>query len=180
MATSRYPTFQYTSDEFVERSEAILLDLSREIKRVCLIHYIEKDEWLLAKGRRNCGESRTDAALREVKEETGYQCHIHPVRMWTRAPAVTEAEDVPDQARSYPGLSEPFMLTVRGLGGNSGVKLIWRYIAAVEEDVARRAPSSTGCGFRAEFFTYDEALQKLTFQDDRNVLSRAIGLVGSS
>ncbi|KAL2218115.1 hypothetical protein M432DRAFT_640223 [Thermoascus aurantiacus ATCC 26904] len=34
--------------------------------------------------------------------------------------------------------------------------------------------------FRAEFFSYDEALEKLTFRDDREVLKRAIMLVESS
>jgi 8-oxo-dGTP pyrophosphatase MutT (NUDIX family) len=75
------PTTQYTSEEFVESSGAILFDLSHETKSVCLIHYTVKDEWLLAKGRRNCGESRLEAALREVEEETGYKCHVYSVTM---------------------------------------------------------------------------------------------------
>lgn len=171
MATSKYRTTQYTSEEFVESSGAILFDLSNETQRVCLIHYNVKNEWLLAKGRRNCGESRLEAALREVEEETGYKCHAHPVTMSTRAPQKTEADNVPDQARSYPGLSEPFMLTIRELN-KEGAKLIWWYIAAIDGDLSGSTPSAD-CDFRAEFFTYDEALQRLTFQEDRDILARA-------
>ncbi|RJE25583.1 NUDIX domain protein [Aspergillus sclerotialis] len=178
MATSKYLTTQYTSENFVESSGAILFDLSHETKRVCLIHYIVKDEWLLAKGRRNCGESRRDAALREVEKETGYKCHIHPVTMSTRAPRATEADDVSDQARSYPDLSEPFMSLFASWVKDQTQKLIWWYIAAVDEEPSDSRPSAD-CNFTAEFFTYDEALQKLTFQDDRNVLARAITLVES-
>ena len=176
MASSKYSTAQYTSDQFVESSGAILFDLSSEVKRVCLIHYIEKNEWLLPKGRRNCSESRQDAALREVEEETGYKCHLHPVRMSTRAPSAIETGDVPDQARTYPKITEPFILTMRELEKPSNVKLIWWYIAAVDENADEKA-SSAGCGFAAEFFTYAEAMQTLTYQDDRNVLERAIVLV---
>ncbi|KAE8150848.1 hypothetical protein BDV25DRAFT_153683 [Aspergillus avenaceus] len=179
MAASWYSTSQYTADEFVESSGAVLFDLSSEEKRVCLIHYAEKDEWLLAKGRRNCGESRKDAALREVEEETGYKCHIHPVTLLTRAPEATESDDIPDQARSYPNISDHFMLTIRELDDNSGVKLIWWYIAVFDKRPGDKTPSAVG-EFTAECFAYDEALQKLTFQDDRNVLSRAIALVEGS
>lgn len=112
-----------------------------------------------------------------MEEETGYKCHIHFVMMSTRAPQTTEADDVSDQARS--DLSEPFMLTIRELNEKSDAKIIWWYIAAVDEDLSG-STSSADCDFRAEFFTYDEALQKLTFQDDRNVLARAITLVENS
>lgn len=179
MATSKYDTTQYTSSEFVESSGAILFDLTHEPRQVCLIHYAAKNEWLLAKGRRNCGESRLDAALREVEEETGYKCHIYPVTMPVRAPRIDEADDMIDKARTYPDLSEPFMVTIRELKEKSDVKIIWWYIAAVDGDVNADATRVDG-DFKAEFFAYNEALQKLTFQDDRDVLERAIALVENS
>ena len=47
---------QYTSEQFVESCGAILFDLTTsQNKRVSLVHYRPKDEWLLAKGRQNCG-----------------------------------------------------------------------------------------------------------------------------
>lgn len=178
MATSQYATSQYTSEEFVESSGAILFDLSQE-KKVCLIYYKAKDEWLLAKGRRNCGESRKDAALRELQEETGYRCCLHPVTMASRAPPMAEIGDIADQARTFPNLTEPFMLTIRRLDGKSNVKVIWWYIAVLDKDFA--ADRSNGeADFRAEFFTLNEAPQRLTYEDDRHILMRAIELVENS
>ena len=124
MAASKYNTSQFTSEEFVESSGAVLFDLSPAKSKVCLIHYIAEDEWLLAKGRRNCGETRQEAALREVREETGYACHLHPVTMSTRAPPMAETGYIADQARTFSDLTEPFMLTIRRMDGNSSTKLI--------------------------------------------------------
>ncbi|KAK7420299.1 hypothetical protein QQZ08_010499 [Neonectria magnoliae] len=64
MAASEFPNTQYTSEQFVESSSAILFDFSGHANKVCLLHYRPypdnqtTGEWLLAKGRRNCGESR--------------------------------------------------------------------------------------------------------------------------
>ncbi|KAF2744332.1 hypothetical protein M011DRAFT_470468 [Sporormia fimetaria CBS 119925] len=179
MASSNYATSQYTSEEFVESSGAILFDLSPKQSKVCLIHYIAKDEWLLAKGRRNCGESRHEAALREVREETGYPCHLHPVTMSTRAPPRVETGFVADQPRTFSNLTEPFMLTIRRMDGKSNAKLIWWYIAALDKDPATDK-SNGEAEFKAEFFSWDEALARLTFEDDRQILGRAIALVENS
>ncbi|KAJ6024315.1 hypothetical protein N7540_005112 [Penicillium herquei] len=179
MATSPNITMQYNSEQFVESSGAILFNLSNsENKTVCLIHYHAKNEWLLAKGRRNCGESRREAALREVREETGYQAHLHPVTMYTRAPPIDEQGHMPDISRLYPDIIEPFMVTMRQLGKDraNDVKIIWWYIAALDEGVV---PGSAGGEeqFRPEFFPLQQALEKLSFQNDRDVLQKAISLV---
>lgn len=109
--------------------------------------------------------------------------------MDTRAPGIHEANNVSDQARRYPDLTEPFMLTVRemGGGGGGGVKLIWWFVAVVEEVFGDGSGSSdnvpAGAGesdFRAEFFTFEEALRRLSFRNDRDVLERAIALVQDS
>lgn len=177
MATSNFATRQYASEAFVESCGAILFDLAQDEKKVCLIHHIAKNEWLLAKGRRNCGESRHEAALRETREETGYQCQIHPVTMSTRAPPKIETDHhISDEAREFPDLTEPFMLTIRETA-QSNVKLIWWYIAVLDKDTPVAMPAGEA-DFEAEFFLFDEALQKLSFQKDREVLERAISLVG--
>lgn len=176
MATPPNRTDQYTSEEFVESCGAILFD--SQIQEVCLIHYIEKGEWLLAKGRRNCGESRHEAALRELREETGHQAKLHPVWMSTRAPPLDEEGHVPDQARSYQGLTEPFMMTMRRLGNEQekNVKIIWWYIAALHEGVVPGSNESGEEKFKPEFFPLDVAAKKLSFNDDRKVLEKAIEL----
>ncbi|KAL2820451.1 NUDIX hydrolase domain-like protein [Aspergillus granulosus] len=179
MAASPNITKQYTSEQFVESCGAILFDLLAPEKKVCLIHYHAKNEWLLAKGRRNCGESRHEAALREVREETGYQAHLHPVTMYTRAPPLDEQGHMPDKPRSYPDLTEPFMVTMRQLGGDgtNDVKIIWWYLAALDEGVIAEAAGEEE--FTPQFFPLEEAVEKLSFQNDRAVLQRAISLVES-
>lgn len=176
MTTPPSRTIQYTSEELVESCGAILFD--SQIQEVCLIHYIEKGEWLLAKGRRNCGESRHEAALRELREETGYQAKLHPVRMSTRAPPLDEKGHTPDQARSYQDLTEPFMMTMRRLGNEQekNVKIIWWYIAALHEGVVPGSNESGEEKFKPEFFPLDVAVEKLSFDDDRKVLKKAIEL----
>ncbi|KAK7402489.1 hypothetical protein QQX98_011767 [Neonectria punicea] len=185
MAASKFPNTQYTSEQFVESNGTILFDFSGHTNKVCLLRYSSSPgnqttgERLLAKGRRNCGESRGAAALREVQEETGYPCHLHPVQMSTRAPGPTETSHVPDQARSYPDLTEPFMLTTRVLGGDgTNIKLIWWFIAEIESVGPESVTGEEQ--FTAHFFSYEEALQKLTCKDDRTVLLRAISLVEGS
>ncbi|KUL90961.1 hypothetical protein ZTR_00806 [Talaromyces verruculosus] len=177
MALSTFTTIQYTSEQFVESCGAILFDFRHETPKVCLIHYLLKDEWLLAKGRRNCNEPRHEAALREIREETGYRGRLFPVSMSTRATPVSEASDVPDQARPSTCLTEPFMLTFREIEGKSNVKLIWWYIAQVDQDSKEDESCRGEEGFVAHFFPLDEAVERLNFQNDRDILSRAISIV---
>ncbi|KAI0130491.1 hypothetical protein BJ170DRAFT_593998 [Xylariales sp. AK1849] len=167
----------YPSELFVESCGAILFDLSQKSKMVCLLHYVKKDQWLLPKGRRNCNETHQAAATREVREESGYSCRLRPVTMPTRAPSDMEAADVQDAARTYDGLTEPFMLEVRDLGEGNGVKLVWWFIAEVNwED----GPGEPEVHFAPEFFECEYALKKLTFQKDRDVLRRAMELAQGS
>ena len=44
--------------------------------RVALVHRPKYDDWSLPKGKLNDGESWEDAALREVREETGLSCAL--------------------------------------------------------------------------------------------------------
>ncbi len=43
---------------------------------VCLVHRPRYDDWTLPKGKLDRGESFEDAALREVREETGFACAL--------------------------------------------------------------------------------------------------------
>src|SRR5437667_3929540 len=130
MASSNFPSNQLSSDKFVESAGAIIFNLGQ--KKVCIVRHVEYKEWLLPKGRRNCGESRQQAVLREAQEETGYKCRLLPITMKTRAPPSVELVECPDEAQEYSGLMEPFFLTTRQLGDNN-LKLIWWYIAAVDD-----------------------------------------------
>lgn len=177
MAVSAFDTSQFSSEEFVESCGAITFDFSGPNPQVCLVHYTPKNEWLLAKGRRNCDETRQAAALRETEEETGYRCRLLPINLSTRCPAASEEDNVPDEPRSYPNITEPFMLNIRRTDGEeANVKLIWWYIAVVENRNLRGDGEEK---FKADFINIDDAVQRLTFEDDRKVLERAINLVHS-
>lgn len=173
MAVSRLKTEQYMSEAFVESAGAVLFRLpSREI---CLLHLLDRDEYVLAKGRRNCGEPRQATALREVTEETGFSCRLLPLDMHTRAPPAVETEQLDDRPRLQRGICEPFTLQVRHLGEGQ-IKLIWWYVAAVDGEMPPGEVQSGG-GYAVEFYSYTEALGKLTFQMDREMVKKAIELV---
>ena len=80
---------------------------------VALIHRPAYDDWTLPKGKLDPGETHEEAALREVKEETGLECHLGDpagqvsyrdrkgrpkvVRYWTMEPVgTTGGEFVPN------------------------------------------------------------------------------------
>lgn len=175
MAASRFHTHQYSAENFVESAGAVLFHLSSA--RVCLVHLLSRDEYLLAKGRRRCGESRLEAALREVTEETGYQCQVLPVTMATRATPPVESGHTPDVPRTFTRVTEPFSLQIRHLSEDSNIKLIWWFIAAVNEAAEMNTERPGEEKFDVKFFNYKEALEKLTFQYDREILRNATELV---
>jgi 8-oxo-dGTP pyrophosphatase MutT (NUDIX family) len=170
MATSKYETKQYTSEEFVESGGAILLN--RSTRQICLVHHKKKGEWLLAKDRCNLGESGQDAAIREVQEEIGYQCFLLPATMSTRAPPANEVGYYPDEPRVHHQATEPFMLTSRQLGSGN-LNLIWWYMAGIAEDAWS---GDGGVHFEATLFGFDEALAKLIYNEDRDLVQRAIDI----
>jgi hypothetical protein len=98
--------------------------------------------------------------------------------MLTRAPTADSDANVNDEARSYTNLTEPFMFSTRSIDGGASLKIIWWFIAALdEEDGMEKGPGEKA--FAAEFWPCEEAVTKLTFEADREVLRRAVGLVGS-
>ena len=132
---------------------------------------------MLAKGRRNVGEPRHQAALREMKEETGYSCRLLPLTMSTRAPPAIETGDCPDEPRVHEKVCEPFMLTCRHLNGDCGVKLIWWYIAAIDES------AEVGRGeeqFNTRLVAFEGAVSMLTFENDREIVRKAIEIFGET
>ena len=175
MAMSRFSTSQHTSEQLVESAGAVVFRLSTH--EVCLLHLLPRDEYVLAKGRRNVGESRAEAALREVREGTGYHCRLLPVTMKSRAPPAVEVEPFGDVLRTQSNVTEPFSLQIRHLDTEGDVKLIWWFIAAVDEDKAPKRDRPGEERFNVEFYAYDEAVKKLTFKMAQDMVQRAIDTV---
>ena len=113
-------------------------------------------------------------------EETGYRCCLYPVTMPTRAPPADAPANIPDKAHVVVDLTEPFMFTLRELGPEKGVKIIWWFIAALDEDVEGKEQLPGEAQFTPQFLPCDEAITKLTFQTDRDVVIRAVELVEGS
>ncbi|KAI4165362.1 MAG: hypothetical protein LQ342_001230 [Letrouitia transgressa] len=174
MASSRFESEQFFSESFVESVGAILFRLST--REICTVHLYDRNEYVLAKGRRNCGETRQSAAMREIAEETGLRCSILPIKMVTRNPPAVEAQHVPDEPRLHIDACEPFALQLRCLAEDN-VKLIWWYIAAVEEGEGFQAGTQEQDKFGVKFHDFASAVQKLTFQMDRDMVKKAIETV---
>lgn len=170
-------TSTYLSEHFVESAGTILFDF--DTHKICLLHLLDRNEFVLPKGRRNVGESRQQCALRETREETGYACHLLPVDMLSRAcPATEEGVEgaVEDVARRYKGLREPIAVQMRELGKGE-VEVIWWFVAAVNEgeEVGKGEE-----GFRVVWAGYEEAVQRLFFKGDLEVIRRTVELIEST
>ncbi|KAH9849668.1 hypothetical protein C2E23DRAFT_357052 [Lenzites betulinus] len=182
---------QFTSSQFVLSAGAVSFQfVGGAPKKVLLVHQTRKNQWLLAKGRKDQGEGLATAAVREVFEETGYRCHLHPVpRLPTRAPLPTTPTDIEPQSdivRICENGTEPFAITLRPTGVEH-MKLIFWFIGAVdlpqgEQDADNFLPdrgthmNAEGFG-EARLFPIDEALQMLTFIGDRELVRNAVDIL---
>jgi 8-oxo-dGTP pyrophosphatase MutT (NUDIX family) len=182
MAQSRSPTELFRSSHFLVCAGSILFESTRAPLRVCLLHHMVRDEWLLPKGRKDLREHVPATALRETFEETGYPCTALPLDLVTRAPA-PGAQTKDAQACVRACADEPFMLMLRRTGSadadaEEGVKLVW-WFAAVRTPGADKVEGTQTAieSFESRFFAVDEALRVATFQADRDVIAAAIELV---
>jgi 8-oxo-dGTP pyrophosphatase MutT (NUDIX family) len=170
-------SIQLYADEFVESAGAIIFHLPSQ--RICIVYNSLKKEYLLPKGRRNCAESRINAALREVQEETGYKVKLLPITMSTRTPPADEQEFTPDVPRFQEHACDPFALTIREEGKRQR-KLIWWYIAQVDSVDVREKQSHLDKELEPVWMSFDEVGEKLSYIGDRELVGRAIEIVRRS
>ncbi|KAF4949828.1 hypothetical protein FGADI_8625 [Fusarium gaditjirri] len=172
MAASNLQTETFTSENLVESAGTILFRLSTQ--EVCVMRDIKRNEYILPKGRRNVGEARCDTAIRETTEETGISCRLLPINIKSRL-CSSEEMDVTDEARLFKGVYEPFSVQMRRIAEGE-MKLIWWYVAAVNEN---KPVGKCEDEFEIVWCGHEEVLEKLTFQNDRELVARAIKLVQS-
>jgi 8-oxo-dGTP diphosphatase len=63
-------------DETVEAAGGVVTRLGSNGSEVLIVHRPKYDDWSLPKGKLEPGESHEHAAVREVAEETGWQCEL--------------------------------------------------------------------------------------------------------
>jgi len=179
MADSRFPTTQIASSDFVISAGCILFRKSPTTNhlQICLIHFQSRGgskEWLLPKGRKDLGENIAATAVRETYEETGYPCELLPCRMSTRAPdPLVHRTDI--GAHLVDDATEPAVITLRNMG-KDGYKIIWWFAGRV------RGAKVLGTQMENEHYTSDffdakEAVEKLTYKSDQDVVSKVLAVV---
>ncbi|KIJ68719.1 hypothetical protein HYDPIDRAFT_71244, partial [Hydnomerulius pinastri MD-312] len=142
--------------------------------QMCILQS-SKAEYVLPKGRKDCGESIEKAAVRETYEETGYHCELLPCKMTTRAPEPNM--NMRDAPRDAQNATEPFAITVRSLGGEKGTKIVFWFLT-IAKDVPKEEGTQTDSeDYHSEFVDAREAVGKLTFQDDQDIARKALSLI---
>lgn len=63
--------------EMTEKAGGIIVRENKQgVREICLIHRRRHDDWSVPKGHIEEGENPTQAAIREVGEETGFYCTV--------------------------------------------------------------------------------------------------------
>ncbi|KAJ7127099.1 NUDIX hydrolase domain-like protein [Mycena epipterygia] len=174
MASSLHPSTQYSASQFVISAGCILFRKASESLEICILHERNNNEYLLPKGRKDCGESISDAAVRETFEETGYPCELVPCRMPTRAPR--PGVNAVDAVAVVDAITEPIAVIVRDQGVR-GIKMVWWYIARATGADKVLGTQTEWEAFDSKWVPADEAAERLTFQTDRDTVRQALQIV---
>jgi 8-oxo-dGTP pyrophosphatase MutT (NUDIX family) len=180
MAAAPVPTTLFTSAEFLFLGGSILFHdvppADADGLKVCLLHHPTRDEWLLPKGRKDQHEELWRTAARETFEETGYSCRLLPLTLETRAP--TPFLHAKDHVATINHCTEPFTVSVRHISARDVKITAW--FATVRTGEHQEGTQMSTEAYRSEWFKVDDALDKATFRDDREIILRAIKLVKST
>lgn len=126
----------------------IVLDRASGSVRVLLIHRPRYDDWSFPKGKSEPGESISETALREVKEETGLECRI--------------VYELPTVRYNYTSSR-----------GNLKPKVVHYYLM---ERVGGRLQAPGQEADAAEWCDPEQAARRLSYEHDRELLKEALRL----
>jgi 8-oxo-(d)GTP phosphatase len=132
-----------TSINLVRAAGGIIWRIENSQLEVLLIHRPRYDDWALPKGKLKTGERWEEAALREVAEETGINARLE-------------------------GFAGVLFYTVRQ---NPKVVLFWNMqaIGPASGDIISDSPDEIG---ETAWLTVPEALQRLSYPDEKDLLRR--------
>lgn len=118
---------------------------------VYLLHQIVRDEWILPKGGIEKGEDEITAAKREIQEETGYQ----NIEIILQKPLYTH-----QYSFTHPNTGEKIEKTVTF------------YLFKLLDDNLKATKEMSAEHLEGKWFTLEEAMQQVTFDDLRIVLEK--------
>jgi len=118
-----------------------------EDERVLVLRWPSRDEIRLPKGHVEAGETVLEAAMREVSEESGYS------RLEIEADLGSQRVEFDDEGRRVVRTERYFLMRLAG--------------------EAERPSDSGEAKFDPVWLTWDEALEVLTFEAERNWVRRA-------
>ncbi|TCD71180.1 hypothetical protein EIP91_012129 [Steccherinum ochraceum] len=133
--------------------------------KVVVVYDPDVEAWFFPKGRKDMGESLTDAALREAYEESGYRVSLMPLPTPTRAPTV------PGDSREFPGRrlnTEPIYVSTYFWEKSRhrrepGIYFTFWFVGEIPEDAEHH--EDTGMENEKHYIThlldFDEAASKL-------------------
>lgn len=124
----------------------VVLERTNNQVRVVLIHRPKYDDWSLPKGKAEPGESISQTALREVREETGLECRI-----------VSDLEPVRYSYQTGKGAIVP--------------KVVHYFLM---ERIGGRLEAPGREADAAEWCDVTEAARRLTYEHDRELLQQAL------
>lgn len=161
-------TLTRLSDAFVISCGTITLDPAQV--KMLLIRWKKNGEVFLPKGRKNIGEAPEDAAVRETYEETGVRVTLLPLRIPTLAtPGAAGKLDC--------GLStEPVAFSQRTMGDGTLKLIFWFSAQGDSTAVHDVGTQEEGEDFDPVWVGLENAVQTLTFSDDKEIAERVIQL----
>ena len=134
-------------DEIIAAGGVVIDTKSADSPLVLLVHRPKYDDWSFPKGKLDAGETIQQAAIREVKEETGIECQI------------------------IQNLS-PVRYSYQNRGGRDRPKVVHYFLM---EPVAGRISVNIHEIDAAQWYKASDALGRLSYEHDRKLLASLFG-----